>query len=224
MGINLSLRTNAGVTGTVNVRQPRFGIDAGAEPRWTDEGRPGDAVLALALAVHDGHLSAGTADNAPGTPGAPIGSRKPANGPTATRRIGNAVTSLIAYKGRLYVATGKCRFAGSALPESDNPNSGGGVFRHEGGYSLDRGRPVTGRRGSRRHGLFQWRQHASSLYKPAGFFRYESGGKWTALPGPIIGTVGKPVVPTTPPRLCPRGPSAITSVFTSDAGSGYAPG
>jgi hypothetical protein len=32
--------------------------------------------------------------------------------------------------------------------------------------------------------VFRGRLYASSLYKPAGFFRYESDGKWTALPVP----------------------------------------
>src|SRR5690606_17686608 len=31
---------------------------------------------------------------------------------------------------------------------------------------------------------FRGRLYASSLYKPAGFFRYESDGRWTTLPVP----------------------------------------
>src|SRR5262245_54266083 len=63
-GFNLSLRNNTGVTSSQpNTRQLQFGIDAGSEPRWADEGRPGNATLAFALAVHDGDLYAGTASN-----------------------------------------------------------------------------------------------------------------------------------------------------------------
>ena len=39
-----------------------FGIDAGSEPKWTDCGRPGDAVYVMALAVHAGRLFAGTCE------------------------------------------------------------------------------------------------------------------------------------------------------------------
>src|SRR5262245_61744845 len=65
VGFNLSLRNNTGVTSSqANTRQLQFGIDAGSEPKWADEGRPGNATFAFALAVHDGNLYAGTASNA----------------------------------------------------------------------------------------------------------------------------------------------------------------
>src|SRR4051812_2012670 len=65
VGFNLSLRNNTGVTSShANTRQLQFGIDAGSEPKWADEGRPGEATLAFALAVHDGNLFAGTAASA----------------------------------------------------------------------------------------------------------------------------------------------------------------
>ncbi len=61
VGFNLSLSNNAGVTSCQpNTRQLQFGIDSASEPKWADEGRPGNAVLALALAVHEGNLYAGT--------------------------------------------------------------------------------------------------------------------------------------------------------------------
>ncbi len=66
VGFQVALRTNTGVTGTqANLRQLQFGIDAGTEPIWEDMGRPGNAVLAFALAVHDGGLYAGTCGNGP---------------------------------------------------------------------------------------------------------------------------------------------------------------
>ncbi len=182
VGFNLSLRTNAGATGTANVRQLQFGIDAGAEPRWTDEGRPGTSVLAFALTVHDGQLYAGTADNASGKTGrvyryAKTGEWIDCGAPDTC----NAVTSLVTYKGKLYAATGKYRFAGSSLPESDNTNAGGGVFRYEGGTrwtEVGRLKDVEAIAGMT---VFRGCLYASSLYKPAGFFRYEADGKWTML-------------------------------------------
>ena len=183
IGFNLSLRTNAGATGTANVRQLQFGIDAGVEPRWTDEGRPGSAVLAFALAVHDGRLYAGTADNGPGATGRVY--RFDATGQWtdcgAPDRC-NAVTSLTSYNGALYAASGKYRFAGSALPESDNPHVGGGVFRYEGGDRWSEVGRLPGVEAVGGMAAFNGRLYASSLYKPAGFFRYESEHKWTALP------------------------------------------
>lgn len=184
-GFNLSMRTSPGTTGPANVRQLQFGIDAGSEPRWTDEGRPGTAVLAFALTVHDGQLYAGTAENAPGGIGhvyryARTGEWTDLGAPDRC----NTVTSLTAYQGRLYAATGKYRFAGSALPESDNPNLGGGVFRHDGGSRWTEVGRLPGVEAVAGMAVFRGRLYASSLYKPAGFFRYESDGKWTALPTP----------------------------------------
>lgn len=185
MGFNLSVRTSPGATGTANARQLQFGIDAGAEPRWVDEGRPGSAVLAFALTVHDGHLYAGTADNGAGKSGrvfryATTGEWADCGAPDRC----NAVTSLTAYKGRLYAATGKYRFAGSALPESDNTNRGGGVFRFEGEKRWSEVGRLPDVEAVAGLVAFRGRLYASSLYKPAGFFRYESDGKWTALPTP----------------------------------------
>lgn len=186
VGLNLSLRTNTGVTSCQpNTRQLQFGIDAGSEPRWTDEGRPGDAILAFALAVHDGHLYAGTAGNGPKD----VGRVYRYEGPGRWADCGapdkcNAISALAVHQGKLYAASSKYRFAGSALKESPNGNLGGGVFRHEGGTRwTEVGRlPDTEAVG----GLvvFKGRLFASSLYRPAGFFRYEADGRWTALKVP----------------------------------------
>jgi hypothetical protein len=185
VGFNLSLRTNAGATGTANVRQLQFGIDAGAEPRWTDEGRPGSAELAFALTVHEGRLYAGTADNGPGATGRVY--RFEATGKWtdcgAPDRC-NAVTSLTSCGGALYAASGKYRFAGSALPESDNPHVGGGVFRYEGGDRWSEVGRLPGVEAVGAMVAFNGRLYATSLYKPAGFFRYAPDQTWTALPVP----------------------------------------
>lgn len=186
VGFNLSLRNNTGVTSCqANTRQLQFGIDAGSEPKWADEGGPGDATLAFALAVHDGHLFAGTATNAKGAVGRVYrheGAEKWADCGAPDKS--NTVSALAAYRGKLYAASSKYRFAGSALPESENANRGGGVYRYDGENRwTEVGRlPDTEAIG----GLvvFKDRLYASSLYKPAGFFRYESDGKWTALAVP----------------------------------------
>jgi hypothetical protein len=186
VGFNLSVRNNTGVTTTqANARQLQFGIDAGSEPKWSDEGRPGNATLAFALTAHDGHLYAGTTSNAEGG----VGRVYRYDGPDKWADCGapdrcNAVSALAAYKGRLYAASSKYRFAGSALPESQNANRGGGIYRYEGEKRwAEVGRlPETEAVG----GLvaYKGRLYASSLYKPAGFFRYEADGKWTSLPVP----------------------------------------
>jgi len=185
-GFNLSLRTNTGVTSSQpNVRQLQFGIDAGTEPTWADEGRPGNAVLAFALAVHDGSLYAGTCGNGKDD----VGRVYRYEGPGRWADCGapdkcNAVSAMAVYRGKLYAATAKYRFAGSALPESGNPNRGGGVYRYDGGTAwTEVGRlPETEAVG----GLvvYKDRLYASSLYRPAGFFRYEAGGRWEAQPVP----------------------------------------
>jgi hypothetical protein len=186
VGFNLSLRNNTGVTTTqANVRQLQFGVDAGSEPKWTDEGRPGNATLAFALAAHDGHLYAGTASNLKGQTGRVYrhdGAEKwiDCGAPDTC----NAISALAVHHGKLYAASSKYRFAGSAMPESENMNRGGGIFRYEGEKRwTEVGRlPDTEAIG----GLvvYKGQFYASSLYKPAGFFRFEADGKWTPLAVP----------------------------------------
>src|SRR5262249_13578809 len=96
----------------------------------------------------------------------------------------NAVSALAVHQGKLYAASSKYRFAGSALEESKNENHGGGIYRHEGGTRwAEVGRlPATEAVGGM--AVFKGRLYASSLYKPAGFFRYEADGRWAALAVP----------------------------------------
>ncbi len=186
VGFNLSLRTNTGVTSCQpNVRQLQFGIDAGSEPKWTDEGRPGNAVFAFALAVHDGQLYVGTSANGRDD----VGRVWRYDGPGRWTDCGapdkcNAISALAVFGGRLYAGSSKYRYGGSSLAESENPHPGGKVYRYEGGSRwTEVGRlPETEAVG----GLvvYKGRLYASSLYKPAGFFRYESDGRWTALSVP----------------------------------------
>ena len=107
------------------------------------------------------------------------------------------------FNGKLHVGTGKYRVAGSSLNESENLHLGGKVFRYEGGTRwTDCGQlPQTEAVG----GLVVFRDqlYASSLYKPAGFFRYENDKKWTSLAVPegiepmTRDTVTRRVVPLT---------------------------
>lgn len=186
-GFHFGIITRQGVTHSqANVRQLTFGLDDGSTPRpWVDHGRLGNAIYIHALAVHDGNLYAGTCEPKKDESGhvyrwerdkswTDCGSPHPCN----------AVISLAEYQGRLYAGVGKYRVAGSSLPESENQTLGGKVFRYEGNRrwaevgSFD-GVEATG-------GLLvaDDRLYASSLYKPAGFFRMEREGGWSALPLP----------------------------------------
>lgn len=187
LGFSLGLRTNSGVTASqANTRQLHFGIDSGSEPRWIEEGRPGGAesVLAFALAVHDGALYAGTCEPALGR----AGHVYRYEGPGRWADLGapdqsNTITALCSHSGSLYAASGKYRLGGSALEESANPNRGGSVYRLEGDGWVSCGTlPETEAIG----GLvsFRGQLYASSLYRPAGFFRFEGGTRWTSLPTP----------------------------------------
>lgn len=184
-GFTLGLRNNTGsTTSQANWRQLQFGIDAGTKPTWRDEGRPGAAILGFSIAVHDGHLYVGTCEtgNAPGQvyryagPGSwePLG---PLDG-------SNTVTALAAFQGQLYAGTGKYRLAGSALAESTNATPGGKVYRfvRPGEWELVGELPQT--EAVAALVTYDGKLYASSLYRPAGFFRYDGGKTWTSLPTP----------------------------------------
>jgi hypothetical protein len=186
-GFSLSITHNSGVTSNQsNTRNVHFGIDNGQlDAEWTDHGQVGDAVLVFALAVHDGNLFAGTCE--PGR--AAAGHVYRFDGDSKWIDCGspdrcNSVSSLAVFDGQLYAAVSKYRLAGSALAESENPNLGGRVYRYAGDRRwVDCGQlPDAEAIG----GLvvFRGKLYASSLYKPAGFFRYDGGANWTALPTP----------------------------------------
>lgn len=179
-GIHLSLKSSAVTTSLANANHLQFSIDNNQAGEWTDCGRPGQALLAFALAVHDGALYAGTCE--PGRDqsghvyryedgqkwidcGAPDQS--------------NSVTALAVYNGKLYAGTGKYRVAGSSLPESENTTLGGRIFRYEGDrkWAACGQLPETEAIG----GLivFRGRLYASSLYRPAGFYVYEGDSRWS---------------------------------------------
>jgi hypothetical protein len=167
-------------TSQANFRHLQFGIDDDRSSKWTDCGRPGNALLAFALAVHEGALYAGTCE-----PEAEESGRvyRYAGGDQWTDcgapDRSNSVMALAVHDGQLYAGTGKYRLAGSALPESPNVTLGGRIYRYDGGQQwIDCGQlPDVEAVG----GLvvFHGELYASSLYRPAGFFRYDGEGSWT---------------------------------------------
>lgn len=188
-GLNWCVKNGAGMTNSqANDRNVHFGVDAGTEPVWTDRGRPGNAVYVMAMAVHDGKLFVGTCEVGPGE----AGHVYRLDGDSRWVDCGspdqsNAVTSLAVFGGKLHAGTGRYRLAGSALPESSNANPGGKIARLEGdGNWTDCGRlPDTEAVGGMV--VFRGELFASSLYKPAGFFRYQGGSAWGRCPLPADG-------------------------------------
>lgn len=186
-GFHLSIKTNAGVTfSQPNSRQLQFGIDDNRTAEsWTDCGRPGNAILAFALCSFDGHLYAGTCEPGRGESGHVY---RYAGGQQwidcGSPDQSNAVTAFAVFKGQLYAATGKYRLAGSSLPESENSNPGGRVFRYDPPSNwIDCGQlPNTEAVGGLT--VFRDNLYATSLYHPPGFFRYGGGKNWHECENP----------------------------------------
>lgn len=186
-GFHLTLKSNPGVTASVaNWRHLQFGIDDDNPSAWRDCGRPGKALFAFTMATHEGALYAGTCEPGEGDSGHVYRYEAPDRWTDCGILDGsNSVTALAAHEGALYAGTGKYRVAGSHLPESPNTRLGGRVFRHQGGTNwVDCGQ-LPGTEAVGGLVVFQGRLFASSLYKPAGFFRYEGGTRWTRLPDAI---------------------------------------
>lgn len=118
-GFHLGLRNHTGVTHSqANHRQLQFALDAGSEPEFVDEGRPGTAIFGQSMAVHDGTLYVGTCE--PGREQA--GRVYRYDGPGRWVDCGapdraNSITGMAAWNGSLYVGSGKYRLGGSALQE-----------------------------------------------------------------------------------------------------------
>ncbi len=204
-GFHLTLKSSPGVTSNqANDRHLQFGIDDNRATEWRDCGRPGNGLFAFSMAVHEGALYAGTCEPGKDESGRVYrftGGQKWADCGAPDKS--NAVTAMAVFQGNLYVGTGKYRVAGSSLKESENLTLGGRVFRYEGGTRwTDCGQlPQTEAVG----GLvvFQGQLYASSLYRPAGFFRYAGEKAWTPLAvpeamDPTTKTIGpRRVVPLT---------------------------
>ncbi len=187
-GFHLTLKSSAGVTSNqANWRHLQFGVDDDRAWEWEDCGRPGNALFAFALAAHEGELYAGTCEPGEGESGRVYrhdgGERWVDCG---VLDGANAVTAFAVHRGRLHAATGRYRVAGSSLPESRNLTPGGRVYSYDGGTGWTALGELPNTEAVGGLVVFRGRLHASSLYKPAGFFRHEGGSRWTSLPVPQV--------------------------------------
>ena len=185
-GFHLTLRNNTGATNSLaNWRQLQFGIDQHTEPVWTDAGRPGQSIFGFSMAVQDGALFVGTCEADPGRAGSVYRYAGPSKWiDLKLPNQANSVSSLAVFDGKLYAGTAKYRLKGSALAESENPNLGGQIFRLDGADQWTPCGHFPEAEGIGGMTVYKGRLYASSLYKPAGFFRYEEDGKWTSLAPP----------------------------------------
>jgi len=188
IGLQLGIATQTGVTNAQpNSRQLHFSIDQGRiESAFTDHGKLGNAVYIFSLCVHQGRLYASTCHPGEmengrvyrfeeGDRWTDLGSPDKAN----------AVSAMAVFEGQLYVASSKYRLAGSSLSESQNPHLGGGIYR----LGPDDKWIACGRLSAETEAVgslvvFKDHLYAGSLYKPAGFFRYDGQETWTALSTP----------------------------------------
>jgi hypothetical protein len=131
-GFNLWFADGSVIGSQSNTRNVAFGIDDGSDPRWEDVGRPGDAVYVAALAVHDGHLYAGTYEAGLTSVGRVYRLEEGRWTDTGAPVHANAVTALAVHDGALFAGTTFMRAGGSALPDSENTTPGGDVLRFDG--------------------------------------------------------------------------------------------
>ncbi|GMV99126.1 MAG: hypothetical protein AMXMBFR84_02650 [Candidatus Hydrogenedentota bacterium] len=186
-GLNFSVMNYHGVVNAQsNYRNLFFGIDDGiATVDWTDCGRPGNAVYPMSLCTYKGGLYAGTFELGKDESGhvykyagnaqwEDCGSPYPSN----------AVSAMAVYQGELYVAASHYRSRGSAMGDSENTLPGGRVYKYAGGKEWT----YCGKLGEIEavYGLAVYKDklYASSLYAPAGLFRYEGGATWTDVGNP----------------------------------------
>ena len=183
----LGVASHPGVTSSqANDRQLEFSVDANRDDaHWIDHGRPGNALLIFSMCSHAGELYVGTCESGAEGVGHVFRWREgQAWEDCGTPDRCNSVSALATYEGELYAGTSKYRLAGSSLPESENPHLGGKIYRYGGGKKWTLVGEMPDRQAVGGLVVFQNKLYASSLYKPAGFFRYEGGTEWTACPLP----------------------------------------
>lgn len=189
-GFQLSIKNHAGVTSSQsNDRHPHFGIDDGKiDPKWIDHGQLGNAVLIYSMAVYNGQLYAGTC--VPGKDAAGHVYRFDGGDKwidCGTLDKCNTVSSLAVLNGRLYAGTARYRLRGSALKRTENPNTGGNVFRLEEDGSWTHCGNLPGVEAINGMVAYKGKLYASSMYKPAAFYRYDGDKQWTSCPVPNDG-------------------------------------
>lgn len=178
-GFNLSLKTNAVTTSLANFNQVHFGIDDNHYSRWKNNGSPDETICAFSMANYEGSLYAGLAHPDKNKSGNVYRLNKSEEWEDfGSPDSANSVMALAVYKDELYAGTGKYRFAGSSLQESDNLTPGGKImkFDKEKGWVYSGQLPNTEAIGGMV--VYKGALYASSLYHPAGFYRYEGGTTW----------------------------------------------
>ena len=178
-GFQLSLLNSAGVTAAqANYRHLHFGIDAGSEGSWADCGRPGNNLRVYSLCVFQGDLYAGTFETGADEAGGVYrydgqSGWEPCGRPDAA----NTVASLCVYDGSLYAGTSRYRAGGSALPDSENRNPGGAMYRYAGGGEWVRVGRLDGADSCAGMAVYRGELYAIPLYSQ-GVFRYQGGDRW----------------------------------------------
>ncbi len=186
-GFVFNIKHNVGgTTGQANYRHVQFGIDDNRlDATWTDNGRPGEAILIFSLAVFDGDLYAGTCAAGKDSAGHVYrydGEKNWIDCGAPDRC--NAVSAMAAFDGKLYAAVSKYRLAGSSLTESENPYDGGKIYCYEGDQrwvhvgTLPEVQAINGMV------VYRGKLYVSSMYAPAGLFRYDGHSKWTNCGSP----------------------------------------
>jgi hypothetical protein len=178
-GFQLGIKSNAVTTSQANALQLNFGIDNDQLSKWVDCGRPGNALCAFSMASYKGTLYAGTCEAGKDESGHVYrydDAKLWINCGSPDKS--NSVMALAVFNGKLYAGTAKYRLAGSALPESENLNFGGSIFRYEGDKNWVRCGQLPAAEAIGGLIVYKGDLYASSLYRPAGFFRYNGDTTW----------------------------------------------
>jgi len=186
-GWTLTIQHNVGgTTSQANYRDVSFGIDCDhLDAQWTDCGRPGEAVLIYSMAVMDNQLYVGTCEAGKEQAGRVLryaGGKEWIDCGAPDRA--NAISALAVHEGKLYAAASKYRLRGSSLAESENPHVGGKIYRYEGDNRWQRVGTLPGVEAISSMAVFRGKLYASSMYRPAGLYRYDGETSWTACSTP----------------------------------------
>jgi hypothetical protein len=185
-GFNFSIQNYSGVTSSQsNDRHVHFGIDNGrSEAGWTDHGQLGNAMMIFGMAVYQGQLFAGTCEAGKEESGRVFRFDGKTWTDCGSPDKCNAVSSLAVHEGQLYVGVSKYRLGGSSLPESTNQHLGGTVYRYLGDHRWANCGKLEDTSAINGMVVYRDKLYASSMYAPAGFFRYDGGTTWTSCGTP----------------------------------------
>lgn len=185
-GWQLSIDSRPGVTSSqANWRNLHFGIDqAKSEPQWSDHGRLGNAVLIYGMTVFNDQLFVGTCEAGKDERGRVFRYDGNQWSDCGAPDDCNSVSTLAVFNNQLYVGTSKYRLRGSSLEESGNEGLGGKVFRYKSDGDWEFCGQLPEVEAINGLAVYGGKLYASSMYAPAGFFRYEGGTKWTSCGTP----------------------------------------